>query len=181
MISLANLTSEDEQRLLACLKSGAIIKSRLPITPIKPNVANQKSDPFFQFPRTTPSSYESSLEYLLQALDGHYVFHISLHSSEKILQIRAEQNRLQETQKRKNVLVKDKSELFSMTDEQYRNLGFDTQQEIDFKRQDYRTKVLDAVQKVYFGSKSSTSSLIIPSPQKSPPKTPLQKKEVIIL
>ena len=99
-------------------------------------------NPWMTFPRTNVSANERALDYLLRALDGHYVFHIALQAS--IDQMTERNDMLERLESKKNKLEqqKEKEELFNMTEEQYNELDDEEQQIIDAKRNSFRKRLV---------------------------------------
>ncbi|EAX90636.1 hypothetical protein TVAG_041110 [Trichomonas vaginalis G3] len=93
----------------------------------------------------TPSTYEECLGYLLQSLDGQYVFHISLTLSKEELQIRLEKQKQNENLTKESNEMKEIEYLNKMTTEEYLNMPEEQRNEIDEKRHFYRQKILDKI------------------------------------
>lgn len=120
---------ETDQFLSHCLKS-------------KNNDTNK--NPFLIIPHSVPTSSEQVLSYVLQALDGHYVFHVALNASEDVVVSREEKIKSDERKKKKIMEQKAKEDLFLMTEEQYLALNDEEREEVDKKRSSVRQNLLQA-------------------------------------
>ncbi|KAK8853769.1 hypothetical protein M9Y10_016312 [Tritrichomonas musculus] len=89
------------------------------------------------------SSYEKALDYVLNSLDGHYVFHVSLKTSLDVGIKRRDSILRREKGIKKHQLKEEKDRLFNMTEEEYENLSPEEKEKVDKKRSSYRNKLVD--------------------------------------
>lgn len=100
-----------------------------------------QKNPFTVLQHANSTSNEISLSYILEALDGHYVYHIALNENEAILAQRQSSKNTDESSLKMQKNREEVSKLFNMTEDEYQQLS-DEQQQIVDKKRDYLRKYI---------------------------------------
>lgn len=99
-------------------------------------------NPFLLIPHSNITAPEQALQYVLDSLDGHYIFHIALNAPEEVCVERDERIKASEKEEKQRKSKEAKEALFLMTEDQYLALTEEEREEVDQKRQNLRSKLL---------------------------------------
>ena len=102
-------------------------------------------NPFLVVPHTNLTSNEAALNYILAALDGHYVFHIAIRAPEDLIVSREEKIKENKKKEQDEIEQKANEELFLMTEEHYLSLTEEEREKVDQKRHSVRNNILHKV------------------------------------
>lgn len=101
-----------------------------------------EENPFMIFPHNEMLSNEQALNYVLAALNGHYVFHVALKVTEQVAFQRIERIELEKRQQDKRAKHMAKQAMFNMSEEQYLELTEEEREDVDRRRAESRSKKL---------------------------------------
>jgi len=121
--------SETEHFLTQCLKQKSCLEDAI-------------KNPFQPVPHNAPTASELALQYILDSLDGHYVFLVGVQANISIINQRIDKAKSDERKKRKTELQKEKESLFNMTEAEYENLTQEEKDDIDLKRKNFRKRLV---------------------------------------
>lgn len=116
------------------------------------------NNPFNPIPHNTPTNVELALNYIIDSLDGHYIFFVGVKCPIDVINKRHEEEERQEKKRQARERQNEKIALFNMTEEEYEKLSPEEQEEIDKKRKALRKKILKAEQATIEEETSRSSS-----------------------
>ncbi|OHT13016.1 hypothetical protein TRFO_03418 [Tritrichomonas foetus] len=99
-------------------------------------------NPFHVVSHSVPTAAENALNYILAALDGHYVFFVGVRTSLELVNERIEKIKNKERKKKHEEEIKEKNNLFNMTEEEYNKLTEEERKIVDKKRKSLRNKIM---------------------------------------
>ncbi|OHS93646.1 hypothetical protein TRFO_11642 [Tritrichomonas foetus] len=97
-----------------------------------------QNNPFTVLSHNNLTANEISLNYVLQGLEGHYVFHIALNANETALAQHQATNDHEEVKKKVTDIKQLMDKLFNMSEEDYNSLTDEQKKDVDEKRENYR-------------------------------------------
>ena len=119
-----------DQFILSCLKAKNCYEETV-------------KNPFNAISHQNVISVEVALNYLLAALDGQFVFFIGVRTNLDLVYSRIDKQKSDEKQRKKDEYMNEKNTLFNMTEEEYQALSEEEREEIDRRRKDFRTRMVN--------------------------------------
>lgn len=100
-------------------------------------------NPFNAIPHQNLLSCELALNYLLQALEGQFVFFVGVRTTLDLVYSRIEKHKNDELNRKKEEFLNEKNALFNMTEEEYQALSEEEREEIDKRGKDFRNRLVN--------------------------------------